>query len=347
MYNMTDVQTPEAQKGKIVDAATTDDPRASGVTPQRIHRDFLFEISPALAAKLADQADESSLYVNTRLDSQHYCGSGAIVGSSPDRSHIVIVPMTCKSWDCPRCGPRKRAEWIRKFKNAKPEREITLTCPANKFANPHIAAEAMKMAWLKLIKRIRDKYGEFEYGLVFELTKKNTPHMHILCRGKYIPQKWLSNQWHRLGIGYIVHIQKVDKHELHAAHVCKYLAKSIGQTAEALAPQRIIQVSKKFLLPEGKEKDERKYKAFSWVWISTPVWEIAERFMACSRYHDCLHNLNGSLDIFLDPSPPPLDIIDTPNMWVADPSVCACVDEYINRESRRFDHGRIRRTENY
>lgn len=280
------------------------------------HHTAPFALSPDAVTSLKNPLSATALYTPTRIDSQHYCGKGSVVGSSPDRSHVIIIPMTCKSWDCPKCGPRKRALWIDRFQAAKPEREITLTCPANKFANPHIAADKIKTAFTKLVKRIRAVYGSFEYGLVFELTKKNTPHIHVLYRGSYIPKRWLSAQWSALGIGYVTYIQAVKNTRESAAHLCKYLGKSVGQTAAVLAPQRIIQTSNHFLLQPSEPTAQELYPDFVWTWTREHPREILEDFLRCDRFQDVLHNDDDSFEIFLDADPPPPDVAASPELWV-------------------------------
>lgn len=280
-------------------------------------------ISPSTASHLQDPLSDTALYTPTRLPSQRYCGKGSIVGSSTDRAHVLIIPMTCKSWDCPRCGPRKRALWIDRFQTAKPEREITLTCPSTRFPDPFTAAVKMKRAWTKLVKQIRSTFGPFEYGLVFELTKRGTPHMHILCRGSYISKSWLSTHWNALGIGYITYIQKVKNSRESAAHLCKYLGKQMGQTARELAPLRIIQTSSGFLLHPPQPPVQELYPDFIWTWTREHPTDILESFLASDRYQDVIHNDDGSFEVFLDADPPPPDVATSPELWVPWPSYCA------------------------
>ncbi len=268
-----------------------------------------------------------------RLPSQDYCGKGAIIGCSPDRSHVVIIPMRCKSWDCPHCGPRKRLEWIHKFMNANPDREITLTCPKDKWPDPQDAAWHMKKAFVKLVQRIRRKYGPFEYGLVWELTKAGTPHLHILSRGSYIPQKWLKLQWQDLGIGFIIHISSVKNAGLHAAHLCKYLAKDTGQTAASLTPMRIVQVSRGFLLDEPASSTADAYPGYAWVFSSQSPTEVLKPFLECTRFLDVEHGHDGLIDIFLDADPPPSDIEDSPELWAGHPFLLCAIENYV-RHSR-------------
>lgn len=58
-----------------------------------------------------------------------------------------------------------------------------------------------------LIKRIRHKYGEFEYFAV-QTTEGNGVY-HIIFHGPYIPQKWLSDTWQKIRGAWSVDIRSV------------------------------------------------------------------------------------------------------------------------------------------
>ncbi|MBA7544644.1 hypothetical protein ES705_37005 [subsurface metagenome] len=278
-------------------------------------------LRPVAADYQLDVTRHDYLTSDTRLKSQSYCMRSSIVGQNKERTHVINIPMPCKSWDCPRCGPRKRAAWIERLTAGKPEREITLTCPAGKFASPHLAAQAMKVAWRKLVARIRMQWGPLEYALVFELTKNGTPHMHILSRGGYIAQKWISAQWDALGIGPIVYIQSVKGAKLHSAHACKYLAKSNGQSAAILAPLRIIQTSSNYELEQPKKTLPEKYPDMVWTWDRRSVQEIAGEFEKDPRFISRTDNSDGSVELEMRPHPVPADLLDLPMFWAAWPGL--------------------------
>jgi len=242
------------------------------------------------------------------LRSQQHCGHGSLIGASPDRGHVVVVPMMCKSWDCPRCGPRKRAAWINTLISGEPNREITLTCPVGKFPSPTSAARHMKKAWTKFVKVIRARYGDFQYAIVWELTKKDIPHMHILVRGAYIPNSFISKLWSRLGIGYITFIRAITSGKARATHACKYIAKSFGQSAKALRPLRIIQLSRGYTHTTPDTDQVKRFPDYSWAWSSRDPDEVTEEFLRSPRYHDVEHHADGSSHVYL--SPAPLDVRD-------------------------------------
>ena len=283
-------------------------------------------LHPGTAGHAGDITVHGPLPRMTRLQSQRYCMRSSIVGQDKERDLAVSIPMACKSWDCEVCGPRKRSAWIERLTSGKPEREITLTCPVGKFGSPILAAASMKKAWSALVPKIRKHWGPLEYGLVFELTKKGVPHMHILCRGSYIAQKWLSAHWDKAGIGPIVYIQSVKGTKLHAAHACKYLAKSNGQSAAILAPLHIVQVSSNYELERPKKTLPEKYPDMVWTWDRRSTPEIAAEFEKDPRFLSRTDNPDGSVEIRMKPHPVPDDLVGLPQFWAGYPGLAPIPD---------------------
>ena len=281
------------------------------------------ECSPTLdaeaLARTLDLTHDQPGWLPTRLRSQYYCMRSSIVGQNPDRTEAVIIPLPCKSWDCAICGPRKRARWIDKLELGKPERELTLTCPVGKFPDSHAAARAMKAAWTILVPRIRKYFGSFEYALVWELTRKGVPHCHILTRGSYLPQTWISRQWDRLGIGPVVYIRSLKHNPRAVSHACKYLAKSNGQTAKSLAPLRLIQISKGYIIPDPRATVPARYPDYVWSWDRRPQPEIIRTFERSPWLLDIQFSTTGEARVRMRPHPIPPDMIAYPEYWVASP----------------------------
>ena len=228
-------------------------------------------------------------YQADRLHSQHYCGHGTIIGHNATNTEILLIPVTCKSWDCPKCGPRKRAMWIARLARGHPQREITLTAPPLPNATPREHAAILKIALNKLLKALRKRDSTFEYALVWELTKKGVPHVHLLQRGTYIPQAWLAKQWSNAGGGDIVWIASVRGESLHAAHACKYLGKATGQTARDLAPLRIIQVSRHYVLPEPDPHPTPQTHDFEWTYSPKRKEQILARLLTSLIPHEAMN----------------------------------------------------------
>lgn len=279
--------------------------RPAPPSSRTLHRDFAVAMLPDGVDAATDYTDPTIPPGGARLPSQRYCGQGALIGCSPDRSHVILIPLRCKSWDCPTCGPRKRRDYIALLKSGEPDRELTLTAPAEPGTDPREIARRMKKAFTKLVARIRKTFGLFEYALVWELTKKGTPHAHILFRGTYISKRWISSQWVALGFGPVVFIQSVKSHGLHAAHACKYLAKATGQTAMELAPLRLVQKSSGYILKKDPPKTTDRFPGYRWAMEPSSFAFNVEFFQKSIRYQDTVFCADGSVEIFLDKSPVP------------------------------------------
>jgi len=70
-----------------------------------------------------------------------------------------------------------------------------------------------------LVKRIRRRYGRFEYCKV--RTDEGYGVLHLLYRGGYIPQKWVSDAWREIHGAGVVDVRAVGKGVRKAA---RYLA---------------------------------------------------------------------------------------------------------------------------
>jgi len=73
-------------------------------------------------------------------------------------------------------------------------------------------------------KRIRRKFGRFEYLSVKEHTKDGLVHLHICYRGCFMPQSWLSASWNEIHRAKIVYIAKLRSWNL-AKHLARYFIK--------------------------------------------------------------------------------------------------------------------------
>lgn len=82
-------------------------------------------------------------------------------------------------------------------------------------------------SWEKLKKRIRRGYGNFEYIWVRERTQSGLVHMHILFRGPYIPQDWISKNWEEIHKAKIVYVEAVWDTGKAIRYMMKYLSKEM------------------------------------------------------------------------------------------------------------------------
>jgi hypothetical protein len=104
---------------------------------------------------------------------------------------------------------------------------LTLTVNPSVGQDAQERARQLSDAWKIVVKRARRKFPKapIEYMAVFEETKKGEPHLHIVARAPYIPQRWLSDQMKELIEAPIVDIRKVGSAKNAARYVAKYVGK--------------------------------------------------------------------------------------------------------------------------
>ncbi len=115
-------------------------------------------------------------------------------------------------------------------RSGSPNTFVTLTVNPAYGASPARRARSLARAWPKVVKAAKKKYGykSIPYLCVFEATKKGEPHLHILCRVKWIDQRWLSDQMRRLINAPIVDIRRVRSPGQAAHYISKYVGKEPG-----------------------------------------------------------------------------------------------------------------------
>jgi hypothetical protein len=78
------------------------------------------------------------------------------------------------------------------------------------------------------VKRVKREFGKFEYCAVREYTKSGLSHVHLLYRGSYMPQKWLSEAWSNVHGSPIVFVEMVRFNSKRVAgYLTKYLSKDL------------------------------------------------------------------------------------------------------------------------
>jgi hypothetical protein len=93
-----------------------------------------------------------------------------------------------------------------------------MTLPA-----PGLSQGAITEAFEALVRRIRARFGRFEYIRVTEVGKvTGVRHLHVVFTGTFIPQAWLSGSWLELTGSSVVDVRAV-----HDDNVLRYLSKSM------------------------------------------------------------------------------------------------------------------------
>lgn len=157
--------------------------------------------------------------------SKRMCGRETIVKYS--QGYREAFRLRCRAWTCAYCAPRRRGKLIRQGIDGNPNTIITLTLHSDWAANPEQGVKVLSRAWSLIRKRdARKRKGKpIPFLAVVELTKGGTPHLHIICRSKWMDQKWLSNCMAEIADAPIVHIKRID----HPGRVSGYCAKYISK----------------------------------------------------------------------------------------------------------------------
>lgn len=189
-----------------------------------------------------------------------YCKDWSLV---KHLSHgIGVQPLFCRSWKCEECAPRRANQLKWQALDGKPTTFLTLTASKKEFATADEAARALALSWRKLrlaaMKRFRLK--AFPFLAVFEKHKSGRPHLHIICRVSYIPQRWLSAMMKKFINSPVVDIRKVKSFKGAVRYVTKYVSKDTHK----------FEGTKRYWCSKDWDVRGRKFER--------PVFEANERF---------------------------------------------------------------------
>lgn len=243
----------------------------------------------------APSAPEDRLLYTAAVHAQKHCGKGSIIGVSRTTGKICIVPMCCNRWSCPHCAIRLRRLWAKRAADARPERLLTLTADPKYSTDPHKIRERMLEAWQKFVKywrhgkRRADDRADLrphtlEYMAVWELQANGRPHLHILHKGDYIPQKFLKRWMEKSSVGSITDIQRIRSPQAAPKYVTKYLAKSAHDTKAWLGTRRLIMVSAKFFANKKDPPTEESHPDYDWFYSREGAFTILQTLIRSDRY---------------------------------------------------------------
>jgi len=144
---------------------------------------------------------------------------------------FYATPLCCRSWTCDYCRPERRARVEYQAALGQPDTFITLTTNPARAGTPATRAAELVVAWREFVRYAKKLYGypSIPYFAVFEATKTGQPHLHVLCRVKWIDQAVLS-RWMRTRIGApIVDIRRTTSARGGARYISKYVGKAPGK----------------------------------------------------------------------------------------------------------------------
>lgn len=157
------------------------------------------------------------------------CGEATICSYSAGQ--MQASRLWCRSWNCEDCRPRRLSKLRRLAASGSPTTLITLTINPARFHDMDEAAQALVHGWRMVLQRAKREgiAQQVQYLAVFEETKAGTPHLHILARCPYIPQRWLSDRMREYCDSPIVDIRKIWNRRHASRYVAKYVSKGPGR----------------------------------------------------------------------------------------------------------------------
>lgn len=137
----------------------------------------------------------------------------------------IIFPLPCNQWSCRYCAQNKTKRLAYRVSEAAPNRLLTLTVDPKLYVSPREAFDATRAKVPILARKLRLRFGEFEYIRVTEATARGWPHYHLLVRSKYIPHQVVKKLWQELTGAQIVDLRQVNRDFRCYTYLLKYLSK--------------------------------------------------------------------------------------------------------------------------
>ena len=142
---------------------------------------------------------------------------------------------------------------------------------ASKLERTEDAVHHVRTVFNKFREYLRREYGEPpRYICILEFTQKGIPHLHVLL-DRYIPQKWISLVWDRLGGGRVVFIKQVTVRRV-AHYLAKYLTKELILSAPK-GTRRITTARSIKLFPKFQS-------GIIWEFLRESIWNVLEKVRA-------------------------------------------------------------------
>lgn len=203
------------------------------------------------------------------------CGQNSFVNWGERK--IRASEASCRSWNCETAAPLRKAQLIAQMVSGIPKRKyggaklLTLTVDPKRGNGPVDRSSSQMHAFQVLTKRMRRKYRnrEIEFSWVREATQAGEPHLHVLLRSPFIPQRWLSEVMDELVGAKIVDIRTV----WNPRQIARYLGKYLGKQPHRFGTQKRYSSSRNWDLSnyEGRAPNDKPVMDET-VW--SDVWEL-------------------------------------------------------------------------
>lgn len=216
----------------------------------------------------------------------------------------TYAPFYCNSWQCITCKSRNRKKMrvmvLRLAVVFKMKYFWTLTIPQEMGLDDSWVY--IQNSWHKfttIYKRINK--DNLSYIRISESHRSGYPHIHFLTN-RYLPVRWLREQWKRLGGGYRMRVECVSLKRI-AGYLSKYLAKIDTELPKGF---RHYSLSKKVSIHWQiiKYKSDKSWKLFLWVWVDLPDFGPIQIIREVCRIDFLANN-----EYILMPQPQPYNLL--------------------------------------
>lgn len=203
-----------------------------------------------------------------------YCGSTTLLSYEDSQTRGSVL--RCRCWGCDDCLPGRLAELKKLALAGHADKFLTLTARASSYPTPEAQAQALVKAWRALRQwLIRNGWAEtLPYLAVFEEHKSGRPHLHVLYRGPFIPQKILSRRMALLCDGPNVWITHIRKQSAAGRYVAKYVSKGPARYDGCKRYWR----SRDFVVDPDAITKKTKSTVTTWWRAREHVWDEAIRW---------------------------------------------------------------------
>lgn len=154
------------------------------------------------------------------------CSEAVLINQDGTGGHAATL--RCRRWSCDICNPFNHRNVKRRAREGAPSTFLTLTVRPSRYETPDEAARDLKRAWVNLRRSLTRRNGDKAppFIAVFEQTKKGWPHLHILCRMRFVDQRIISAFMGRAIDAPIVDIRHVTDVGRIGAYIAKYISKA-------------------------------------------------------------------------------------------------------------------------
>jgi len=202
------------------------------------------------------------------------CGSGTILVIDHDTDTLIAMPTYCHRWDCDHCAEVRVRRARAMAEAGKPKRRLTLTTRPRPWMSLHAAVRLWRKWFTRFLREIRKQFGPTPYMAFLETHKSGWPHLHVLIRGSYMPQRMLSDIWLWITGSFKVHVQGVDNTWKAVQEASKYYLKT-AQEVHAACPHTPVYTMSRDWLPEGWRDGDRPSGSYTFYAFCRLPWEAA------------------------------------------------------------------------